>query len=581
VRYRHRDGSTVWVRCRGIVIRDDAGKPIRMLGAHNDYTALKQAEAQLSDANASLEKRVEARTAELAASRERFELIAHATQDAVWDLDLVGKQIWWNDTYERLFGPRPRDTHQPGEWWVSHIDESEREKVVASLEAAIADSAVRHWGMDYHFNAPSGQRYFVQDRAHISRSPQGKAIRVVGSRRDQTALEEAMKEREKIERKILEGQKLESLGVLSGGIAHDFNNLLTAMLGNVSLAKSELAPNSPQLGYLNGMETAAVRAAELCKQLLAYSGRGRFVVGPLDLNELIEGMLNLLKISISKSAHLRLSMTPDIPAVKADATQLNQVVMNLVINASEAIKGQEGTISIVTGVVEADVEYLEEIALSAEIKPGRYVYLEVSDTGEGMAPETVAKIFDPFFTTKFTGRGLGLAAVQGIVRGHKGALKVYSEIGEGTTIKILLPAEAGPATKPTQNAAPESAPAGGTVLIVEDEDVVRGIAEAILSHNGLRIIGACDGQDGLDKFQENQQDVSVVLLDLTMPRMGGVEAFRLLRQLRPDLPVVLMSGYNEQDAVQRFTGKGLAGFVQKPFTAVSLTAAIHKALQES
>jgi two-component system cell cycle sensor histidine kinase/response regulator CckA len=585
VRYRHRDGSTVWVRCRGIVIRDKDGKPLRMLGAHNDLTALKEAEQQLREheeeleqANATLELRVAERTAELQVSRERFELVTKATQDAVWDLDLVNGHLWWSENYDLLFGPRPQDSAESWDWWTSHIDEDEREAVGQSLQDALDDPACEHWGMDYHLNAPSGKRYFVQDRAHISRDADGKAVRVVGSMRDQTPLEEALEERERIERKVFEAQKLESLGVLSGGIAHDFNNLLTAMLGNVSLAKAELPPGNDLLTYLNGMETAAVRAADLCKQLLAYSGKGRFVVGPLDLNELIEGMVSLLKISISKSAHLRFSLAPRLSAVRADATQLNQVIMNLVINASEAIGESEGTISLVTGLVDADADYLEEIALSTELAPGRFVYLEVADTGSGMDLETKAKIFDPFFSTKFTGRGLGLAAVQGIIRGHKGALKVYSEPGCGSTFKILLPAHGEVPAKPSKDEPATQYGSEGLVLIVEDEAVVRGIAEAILSHKGFDTITAIDGQDGVERFAEHRDEVVAVLLDLTMPRMGGVEAFRRMRQLRPDRPVVLMSGYNEQDAVQRFTGKGLAGFLQKPFTASSLAEAIHRAV---
>ncbi len=516
----------------------------------------------------------------LRASEEQFQLVARAAQDAIWDVDLVHQRAWWNETYDRLLGPRPKETATSWDWWIERIHPGERQRVVHSLQEAMADPGADLWSANYHFHTEDGAEHFLQDRAHISRDAHGRATRIVGSMRDQTALELAMQEREKMERKILETQKLESLGVLAGGIAHDFNNLLTAMLGNVSLIKLDLPPSSEHMPMLLGVEQAALRAADLCRQMLAYAGKGRFVIEPLDLNTLVEGMIQLLKVSITKNVHLRIDLAPGLPPVRADSSQLNQVIMNLVINASEAIGSKDGLITLTTGSVEFTSEYAEKMHIVPELPAGLYAFLEVSDNGCGMDYETLQKIFDPFFSTKFTGRGLGLAAVQGILRGHKGALKVYSERDRGTTFKILLPTDPAGVAALTA-AAPPAVESGahesrGLILVVDDEEFVRVTAKRILARHGYEVIMAGDGAEGLELLDDK---VQAVLLDLTMPRMDGVEAFRLMRLRRPQVPILLMSGYNEQDAIQRFTGKGLAGFVRKPFETKSLIEKIAAAIR--
>jgi two-component system, cell cycle sensor histidine kinase and response regulator CckA len=290
-------------------------------------------------------------------------------------------------------------------------------------------------------------------------------------------------------------------------------------------------------------------------------------VQPLDTSEVVRQTAQLLKLSIGKNATLRLDLADNLPLVEADAMQLRQVVMNLVLNAAEALGERAGNISIITGVLHAEGDYLRSTFLAPELSDGSYVFLEVSDNGCGMGPETQAKIFDPFFSTKFTGRGLGLSAVLGIVRGHKGAIKVYSELGRGTTLKLLFPA----ATARPQAARVEPVlERRGTVLVVDDEEVVRGVAARILGSYGFDVILAGDGREGVERFRERHQEISVVLMDLTMPALDGVDAFREIRALNDAVPVLLMSGYNEQDAVTRFAGKGLAGFVQKPFTVEML-----------
>ncbi len=386
-------------------------------------------------------------------------------------------------------------------------------------------------------------------------------------------------ESRRLETKLVESAKLESLGVLAGGIAHDFNNLLTGILGNASLARQELPPSSLGQPMLDQIETAARRAADLCKQMLAYSGKGRFVVQRLDLNKLIEDTTHLLQISIGKTCVLRFNLARELPAIKADATQLRQVIMNLVINGSEAIGNRSGVLALTTGVARVDNEYLKGFRPDASPPPGDYVFVEVSDNGCGMDLATLAKIFDPFFTTKFTGRGLGLAAVLGIVRGHKGGLKVYSEPGKGTTFKLFFPVAAGKpqdSFSPFQDAAPFQA--SGTVLVVDDEETVRTVAARMLERLGFSVVMANDGREGMEKFRSNPTQFTLVLLDLTMPHLDGEETFRQMRMLNPTVRVILTSGFNQQEAINRFTGKGLAGFIQKPFELASLIQIIRSVL---
>lgn len=389
----------------------------------------------------------------------------------------------------------------------------------------------------------------------------------------------AEQQRAQMERKLLETQKLESLGVLAGGVAHDFNNLLTGILGNAGLMRLELPEHSPVQEMLADIEHSALRAADLCKQMLAYAGKGRFVVQRLDLSALVEDTARLLQLSVSKKAVLSFDLTADLPRIQADATQLRQIVMNLVINASEAIGEQSGRIVVTTGLMTADRAYLTETYLSPDLPEGDYVFLEVSDNGMGMSAATRARIFDPFFTTKFTGRGLGLAAVLGIVRGHRGALKVYTEPGRGTSFKLLLPCVDGPAENADAAAGRQPRWTGeGTILVVDDEETVRTVASRMLKAHGYQVVLAADGREALARFRERAGEFRLVLLDLTMPHMNGEETFREMRHLQPDARVLLMSGFNEQEAVNRFTGKGLAGFLQKPFTPESLLSKLQEVL---
>ena len=394
-----------------------------------------------------------------------------------------------------------------------------------------------------------------------------------GSILDMTELKRAEQERLHLEQQLLHAQKLESLGILAGGIAHDFNNILTSIVGNAELALMRVNPASPAVENLQKIEQASARAADLAKQMLAYSGKGKFVVESLDLNLLLEEMLHMLEVSISKKVMLRLKLAPQLPSVEADATQLRQIVMNLVINASEAIGEKSGVIAITTGCLDCDRSYLKNVWLDKNLKEGLYVYLEIADNGCGMDSTTKAKLFDPFFTTKFTGRGLGMAAVLGIVRGHKGAIAVYSEPEKGTTFKILFPASDRPADIFDRDGQAGDWKGEGKVLLVDDEETIRDIGKEMLQELGFTVVTAKDGREAVEIFKRNP-DLIFVVLDLTMPDMDGEQCFRELKRLDPEVKVIMSSGFSEHEVGQKFAGKGLAGFIQKPYKMSELQEAI-------
>jgi PAS domain S-box-containing protein len=480
-----------------------------------------------------------------------------------------------NPMFTETFGYTLRDVADPADWFnLAFPDPVYRRTAVESwgqaLEGAEGTGPAR--GVEVELTCKDGSVRSVE----ILRSRTGeKTLEVFIDITERKHMEE---ERRRFDAQMREVQKLESLGVLAGGIAHDFNNLLMSILGNADLALLSLSPVSPACQYVEEVARASQRAADLCRQMLAYSGKGRFVVDRHDITEIVREMGQILEVSVSKKASIRYILGDALPPVESDATQIRQVIMNLITNASDAIGETNGIVTVTTGVQECDEQYLMGSYVDDKLPGGTYVYVEVSDTGCGIDAETRARMFDPFFTTKFTGRGLGLAAVLGIVRGHKGAIKVYSEVNRGTTIKVLLPAaerQPGEAAKAAQQSAP--LPVGGTVLLVDDDLTVRGVVSQMLRHLGFQVMTATNGREALSTFKTHPE-VACVILDLTMPEMGGEEAFRELRNIRSDVPVIMSSGYNEQEVTQRFVGRGLAGFIQKPFTTAKLRSALSSAL---
>ena len=389
-------------------------------------------------------------------------------------------------------------------------------------------------------------------------------------------------DRKKAEQALLHSQKLESLGILAGGIAHDFNNLLMGVLGNSDLALQKLDSGSRIGIHLQQIKKASMRAAELCRQLLAYSGKGRLDVSFFDLNRMIRELTTLLELSIHKGVTLKLCLEEGLPHLLGDKVQIQQVIMNLVINSSEAIGEKQGQITIITKKLHIDRGYLPFSRFTPEPLEGDYILFEVKDNGCGMEAGTLLRIFDPFFTTKFTGRGLGLAAVLGIVKGHGGALKVDSEQGVGTTFNILFPSHSGEkaATSSQESSQPgnEDWQGRGTILVVDDEEAVRAVSELILPTLGFTALVAPDGFRACELLHAHRDEVAAVMLDLTMPKMDGVRAVQELRKIKPGIKVLLMSGYDEEEAVNRFTNEGFDCFLQKPFVRNQLRDKLRIAL---
>jgi PAS domain S-box-containing protein len=409
---------------------------------------------------------------------------------------------------------------------------------------------------------------------------------LIGTIQDITERKELEIERFKLEEKMLQAQKMESLGVLAGGIAHDFNNILMGILGNADLAMFTMGLHSPAREYLEEINASSRKAAQLIKQMLAYSGKGQFIIEEIKFEKLIEDILQMLKISIDKTTVLKFDFGEGVPDFLGDPSQVRQLMVNLVINASESIGGISGVIAISTGKMFCDNDYigstslLPQISNKESIKEGMYTFVEISDTGCGMSKEEVKKIFDPFYSTKFTGRGLGLAAVLGIVRGHKGMIKIYSEERKGSTFKILFPSiknmDSNDVLSEKNGFLNNKWQGTGTFLIADDEESVRSVSKMMIKKLGFTALVAEDGREAVRIFKKHQSEIVGVLLDLTMPHLDGTQVFQQIKVMNPDIKVILTSGYTEQDATQKFIGKGLAGFIQKPYVLKELATTIRK-----
>jgi two-component system, cell cycle sensor histidine kinase and response regulator CckA len=408
------------------------------------------------------------------------------------------------------------------------------------------------------------------------RDARGHVIGTVGLARDITDRKRAEEQRQVLERRMQETQKLESLGVLAGGIAHDFNNLLVSVLTNAELSLRALSGAAHERAVaerVTDIRNAALHAAELTNQMLAYSGRGHFDVRPVSLTELVLDMTHLLGASLSKKAHVNYELMPDLPAVQADIAQMRQVIMNLITNASDALGDRAGVIHVRTGKQQVQAT-LADLYGPTPLAPASYAFLEVADDGCGMSDETRARLFEPFFTTKFTGRGLGLSAVQGIVRGHGGGIVLRTALGQGTTIKVLIPCRHKPGR---QVQSPPSEPASswtgsGLVLMVDDDPRVRAATNLLLRTLGFDVLAVENGRDAIREFERHADQIRVVILDVTMPDLSGDQVLEELRRRRAGLKVLLCSGYAEEEMKERFSSQDMASFLQKPYTRSALEA---------
>jgi PAS domain S-box-containing protein len=560
-RYRHQDGSWRWLDSKRKTVQTSEGE-WRTVVISRDVTEREEAQQRLRQ------------------SEERYRMLAEATHDLVAELDAEGRVVFVSPSCEKVLGYKPEEVTGTTPFGLLHPDDVEylAELFLKRLTARHPPSA------DHLFRARhrDGSWRWLQGGGVNFRTLEGET-HIVSVTRDVTDRLRAAEERRKLEEWVQQAQKLESLGMLAGGVAHDFNNLLTPILGDTSLALMDLPPDSPVRPRLHKIQRAAHQAATLTNQLLDYAGIGSLDTELLDISKLAREMGQLLQSAVSKKAKLGYELADGLPAVEADAAQISQVVMNLITNASAAIEARsdaEGRIAIRSGTVEADRKSLSQLFLGEGLPDGTYVYFEVEDDGCGMSDETRARIFDPFFTTKFTGRGLGLAAVLGIVRKHGGAIEIESEVDRGTRIRVLCPTAGRTARREAaRRQDPAAWRAEGIVLVADDDEGVRDLLTETLERAGLTVLCATDGSEAVETFRQHAKEIRLVLLDRTMPGASGEEALDGIQSIRPDVPVVLVSGYSQESSAQRFASKRLAGFLHKPFLPETLLEKVRELLE--
>ncbi|PIE52687.1 hypothetical protein CSA37_05525 [Candidatus Fermentibacteria bacterium] len=410
---------------------------------------------------------------------------------------------------------------------------------------------------------------------------EGKLVQVIDHIRDITERKEAEIRNTKLEEQIRSTQKLESLGVLAGGIAHDFNNILMAIMGNAEMALHDIDLSMETEGYLRDILSASKRASGLTKQMLDYSGRNEPKSKPVDVNQVIQDTGMMLSVSVSRKTTLEYDLAANLPDVFADPVQqLQQVIMNLMTNASEALENKPGTVKLSTALKLCRAGELNETFVNDDLTPGNYVIIKVSDTGKGMDSKTLSRVFDPFFSTKFTGRGLGLAAVLGVIRAHKGAIEVTSEEGKGSVFTVYLPACSEYRRKNKKKAAIKPSSGEGHILLVDDEDSVKEITGKMLSLLGYSVDFASDGREALEKYRNDPERFACVILDLTMPVMDGAEAFRRILELNSEAKIIVSTGYTEDAVIKEYSDLNIAGMLQKPYSLSDVSQVVKKVLMK-
>jgi PAS domain S-box-containing protein len=506
--------------------------------------------------------------AELRAREGRLHTSLEAANVGTWDWNIRTGEVRWSDNLERIHGQAPGSFRGTFEGFLDGVHPDDRERVLDAIQGAIA--AGETYSVEYRSIRPGDNITWFEGRGHVIRDEAGEPTWMSGICMDVT-------ERHRFHEQLCQTQRLESLGVLAGGIAHDFNNLLVAIMGNASLARDVLPPSATAIPLIQNVLTACQRAALLTRRLLAYAGKDRPTTTLTNLSTLVHELGSLLHASVPRLVTISLELEDDLPLVLADEAQLQQVVMNLVINAAEAIpEHTTGTVTITTRRRESLSDDPRCAAGPVIDTANVYVELSVRDTGCGMDPATQARVFDPFYTTKFTGRGLGLSAVLGIVGAHGGTITLNSVPGEGSCFAVLLPASNERVPKVAQTIQ-QARRGSGTILVVDDEPAVCEMARYALQSNGYQVLLASDGLDAIRQVTEHPE-IRAVLMDLTMPKMGGDLAASRVRALRPGLPILLSSGYSEGEAERSSPESAYSVFLQKPYTATLLLEKVGRVL---
>jgi len=560
-------GKQSWIETCKVPLYDEHRQVVGVLGTYMDITNRMQAEVALME------------------SERRYRLIAENSSDVIWTMNLAGEFTYISPTTVRLRGFTADEVmHQPLDKQIApgslpialallkKLFENARQGLIGPPEVVELEQLRK-----------DGSTVWTEASVELVKNGVDGSLILLGVTRDTTERKLAEADQLRLESQVLKAQKLESLGLLAGGIAHDFNNLLMVILGSAELANCDVLADSSIKPRIEDIITVAKRASELCNQMLAYAGKARFVIESTNLADVIWDMTPILKVAVSKNAHLHFKVSNDVPVIEADRTQLRQIIMNLVINASEAQGERVGDIVITTGVcIDCDLKYCQDPELHGTLSAGPHVFLEVSDTGCGITDDAMRRIFDPFFTTKFTGHGLGLAAVLGIVRAHKGALRVRSIVGKGTTFTALFPVSGlNTVSVLPKQVAPQVnvLRAGVVVLLVDDDEDVVVIARLLLEKLGCEVLVAACGRQSVELYREHRSRVDCVLLDLTMPEMDGDQTLTELKKIDPDACVILSSGYSEHSVAPRFVDRGIAGFVHKPYQLATLRAVLEKSLR--
>jgi PAS domain S-box-containing protein len=517
-----------------------------------DITAMKKAEIDLRE------------------SEERLRFVADSAQVGYWHWEIVSDRLEWSRLCKQLFGIPPEEPMSYARF-LAALHPDDRARTDRAVRRCLESAGQTDYDVEYRTLWPDGTVHWIHAKGNAVFAD-GRPVRMAGIALDIT-------ERKQSEEALRETQKLESIGLLAGGIAHDFNNLLTGVIGNANLVQEMLAPNDPASEMVQVIVKAGERLAHLTQQLLAYSGKGQFFVEVLDVSATVRDIGDLVRPSIPRKVALHFDLGEDLPPIEADRGQVQQILMNLVINAAEAIGNSGGLVNVATRARVVDDRYIRMHPEAADLPHGEYVVLEVHDTGCGMDETVKSKMFDPFFSTKFAGRGLGLAAVHGIVRGHNGAIFVCSEPGKGSTFTVLFPAT-GRKARRTQAVIPtEVAQGSGVVLVIDDEEVVREMAKNALERDGYTVLLAYSGLEAIDIIRRHAGNIDVAVLDLSMPGISGEETLPELRKIQPDVKVLVSSGYSEAETMARFCGQEVSGFVQKPYTAPVLVQKVKSAMR--